>query len=308
MYSKTMIIPPKRAGAPATTLLDRMHRCIDACTLYLRNILCLVTCGALVTESRIILPRHAALVSEAAYRSAEIYRTPITDLISDHETDAQAAVLHFTPRSSLDARLKGTYTLIVFRGSQSLTDWLMNIAYRFSSPCEALGVGVRCHTGFRKQWEALRPRILETLRASPCHRHIVCTGHSLGGGVATLAALDLSIQGFTNIDLITFGSPRVFNPTGVEVFRSRNIRTYRVKNGADIVTIVPLIRMRHVCPASCIGTSLLLYSIRNHHIDDYVRILQAYTSQVSRVEVHEDVFDAEDLQRLEQAMHNPTCT
>lgn len=128
--------------------------------------------------------------------------------------------------------------------------------------------------------------------------------HSLGGGVATLAALDLSVTGFTNIDLITFGSPRVFNSKGVDLFQSQNIRTYRVKNGADIVTVVPIIRMRHICDASCIGTSILLYSVRNHNIDDYARILRAYSARVSS-ELGKDL-TLDHLRLLERAMHNPS--
>lgn len=283
---KQMIHPPP----------SRVHAFIDEATLFVRRLLCFLTCGAIVTESRVILPRHAALVAEAAARSAEIYGIDNAELISDEETDAQAMIV-------CPNRVAKLPRLVVFRGSQSTRDWIMNVAYRFSSPYETIGEGVRCHTGFLKQWTALRPVVLDALDAIAFDEHIVCTGHSLGGGVATLAALELSMAGFTNIDLITFGSPRVFNSKGVEHFKAQNIRSYRVKNGADIVSVVPIIRMCHVCEASCVGTSFLLYSVRNHNIDDYAHILRAYATRVSGFDSD---LTLDRLRLLERAMHNPT--
>jgi Lipase (class 3) len=78
----------------------------------------------------------------------------------------------------------------------------------------------RVHRGFLATWQAngVRDRVLayiETLLASHPDRgqvKVMCTGHSLGGAVATLAAADIARRcdiSKTNIMCYTFGCPRV---------------------------------------------------------------------------------------------------
>ena len=54
---------------------------------------------------------------------------------------------------------------------------------------------------------------LKTLQSAfPSATKLVVTGHSLGGAMATLFAMDLVVnEGVSDVSLVTFGSPRVGN-------------------------------------------------------------------------------------------------
>ena len=74
---------------------------------------------------------------------------------------------------------------------------------------------------------------------------MLCTGHSLGAALTTLAAADLLLlSGLAPVSLYTFGSPRVFDSVGLGrrmgtrcVGRVRVVRARRV--AADCVALAP---------------------------------------------------------------------
>ena len=101
----------------------------------------------------------------------------------------------------------------------------------------------RAHSGFVYQWRGVRERVTRALEGREDVPLVVC-GHSLGGAVATVAALELSSA--YRCVLITFGSPRVLDWRGKLAFDAADIQTYRVTNGADVVAMVPILWMHHV--------------------------------------------------------------
>jgi len=68
---------------------------------------------------------------------------------------------------------------------------------------------------------------------------IVVTGHSLGGAMAVLAALDLKVQHGKVDYLYTYGQPRVGNQAFADYLQAQVPATYRVINYADTVPHVP---------------------------------------------------------------------
>eukprot|EP00128_Syssomonas_multiformis_P012374 Colp12_sorted_trinity150504_noHs@13892 len=69
------------------------------------------------------------------------------------------------------------------------------------------------HQGFLEAWNAQARAVLDALQSVDGPHHLFVTGHSLGGGVATLAALELATQQrpawAASVSVFTFGSPRV---------------------------------------------------------------------------------------------------
>ncbi len=65
---------------------------------------------------------------------------------------------------------------------------------------------------------------------------VFVTGHSLGGALATLATCHIKMLGY-DVDLYTFASPRVGDPTFAKNFEKLNC--YRIANSEDLVTVVP---------------------------------------------------------------------
>ena len=85
------------------------------------------------------------------------------------------------------------------------------------------------------------------IKKSPI-KHVIFSGHSLGGALATIAAVQFAKQ-YPDIvvSCVTFGSPRVGNTTFVSMFDQCCTGSYRFVNEDDPVPMGPTpIRFRHV--------------------------------------------------------------
>jgi predicted lipase len=97
------------------------------------------------------------------------------------------------------------------------------------------GQGGKVHKGFKEAldevWE--KAGLLDYIRSKDTsNRSVWFTGHSLGAGLATLAA-----DRYGNVrGLYTFGSPRVGD---IDFKSDFHISTYRIVNNNDVVTRVP---------------------------------------------------------------------
>jgi hypothetical protein len=93
--------------------------------------------------------------------------------------------------------------------------------------------GIDCHTGFVNLLKLISSRILLDLNEVNPSKPILFTGHSLGGALASLLALQ-----FTPTHLVTFGSPRVTKgDIAKEKYSKINYNRIEIKN--DIVPKLP---------------------------------------------------------------------
>ncbi|PSS24038.1 Feruloyl esterase A precursor [Actinidia chinensis var. chinensis] len=113
---------------------------------------------------------------------------------------------------------------------------------------------VQVHSGFLSAYDSVRTRILSLIKlaveylddgAEPLHKwQVYVTGHSLGGALATLLALELSSsqlakRGAVSVTMYNFGSPRVGNKKFAEVYNEKVKDSWRVVNHRDIIPTVP---------------------------------------------------------------------
>lgn len=69
---------------------------------------------------------------------------------------------------------------------------------------------------------------------------VIITGHSMGGAMASFCALDLSVNfGFKNIEVFTFGQPRVGNFAFSVYYNEYVPLTIRVTHAHDLVPHLP---------------------------------------------------------------------
>lgn len=107
--------------------------------------------------------------------------------------------------------------------------------------------GTFVHIGFNETYKSMVPKLQAFLKGrNPSLIH--CVGHSLGGGLASLVADQLSEQKVAKVQLYTFGSPRVGTPH-FSKHLSRKLgaeNIYRVYHSADPVSMIPLFPFCHL--------------------------------------------------------------
>lgn len=124
--------------------------------------------------------------------------------------------------------------LVSFRGTESAADWISNLNV---STRTIPGLGP-VHAGFLGQFQALQPELEQLMRAWPS-LPLVITGHSLGGGIAVVAAA--SWANSRNVRaLYTYGQPAVAKGNAASLINTLlSGRYHRFVNDADIVPRVP---------------------------------------------------------------------
>ncbi|KAL6072124.1 Phospholipase A(1) DAD1, chloroplastic [Balamuthia mandrillaris] len=138
-----------------------------------------------------------------------------------------------------------------FNSFESVLNWATNLNYhQVNYPNNSCSSGQPCmvHRGFFESYDSVKTQARSTVGALAStypNARILVTGHSLGGALATLCAVDLVAYGVvtdpSRVSLYTFGAPRVGNKefaawalTGLNLFD-----TWRVVHGDDLVPHVP---------------------------------------------------------------------
>ncbi|KAG6529827.1 hypothetical protein ZIOFF_012041 [Zingiber officinale] len=137
--------------------------------------------------------------------------------------------------------------IIAFRGTQKLSirNWIEDLLWKQLDLNYPDMPDAMVHHGFYAAYHntTLRPGIVSAVqRAKELYGDIpvIATGHSMGGAIASFCALDLAINfGIHNVQLMTFGQPRVGNAAFASYFSKHVYHTIRVTNGHDIVPHLP---------------------------------------------------------------------
>lgn len=129
---------------------------------------------------------------------------------------------------------------IVFVGTSNSCMGALDLAY---SQVEYTNLtnyvpGLGGHRGVYAVYNSIRDKLLMAL-APYLSRNptILITGHSLGGALSQVCALDLAVY---NPIHYSFAAPMVFNGVGYEIYTRFVEHSYRVANISDLVTISPL--------------------------------------------------------------------
>jgi hypothetical protein len=140
--------------------------------------------------------------------------------------------------------------VIAIRGTQGILEWIHDAEFGMV-PCPFLAGAGRTEDGFTAMYESLQTgtsagspsvvRALATLRfARPVSSLTIC-GHSLGGALATLLALDVAANTtFKKPIVYTYASPRTGNPSFADTYNQVVPNTFRIANRIDLVPKLPL--------------------------------------------------------------------
>jgi hypothetical protein len=139
--------------------------------------------------------------------------------------------------------------VIAIRGTEGILEWVHDAEFDLV-PCPFLAGAGHTEDGFTAMYESLRtgaqpasPTVVNSL-ATLAFPHAVTSvticGHSLGGALATLLALDVAANTVFAVPAVyTYGSPRTGDSLFASTFDQVVSNSYRIANRLDIVPALP---------------------------------------------------------------------
>ena len=131
----------------------------------------------------------------------------------------------------------GDMTIVAFAGSDSLKDWMTNAQCQMTEIELPGDYFLQVHKGFYSAYSTVGDRVQSLIEehSEGKTKRLIFTGHSLGGALATLAALKCRVLDQPH-KVITFGAPRVGSLALASYMRKNVIR---VVGGGDPIPHTP---------------------------------------------------------------------
>jgi predicted lipase len=177
------------------------------------------------------------------------YTVVTTIYANDLATDINPSRGHDEVSIGLMCQDQAGNAVIAIRGTEGILEWIHDAEF-LQVPCPFLVGAGHTEDGFTAMYESLRtgaaansPSVVSALATLQCPRPVssmtIC-GHSLGGALATLLALDVAANtAFKNPAVYTYGSPRTGDSLFASTFDQVVQNSYRVANRLDIVPTLP---------------------------------------------------------------------
>jgi len=158
--------------------------------------------------------------------------------------------------------------LIAFRGSSDFKDWIANaniIKAKMELPDVPDNELPKVHLGFLRQFTSVENKITDYINEilqndiNNTIKNIVYTGHSLGGGLASIALINYSHK-YTQLKhmCVTFGAPRVGNKSFKKKFQEKCNFSKRYVNYYDPVPSLPSsLHYCNTCPSEYINQNII---------------------------------------------------
>jgi len=124
----------------------------------------------------------------------------------------------------------------------SLPNWAANFDFFKSYPINQYPQAA-VHEGFWKAWQVLKDQAvsaMSSLKTKHGTNSVLLVGHSLGGAMASNAALDLQLNNGFSTSVMTFGAPRAGNDEYHKAVGARLSSNWRITHNNDLVPHVPM--------------------------------------------------------------------
>ncbi|CAD8081966.1 unnamed protein product [Paramecium sonneborni] len=156
--------------------------------------------------------------------------------------DVQAFAGNYSSQAYCGYNQKENYIVLVYRSTQDLTNWINNIKFFKQQFGDCIDCAV--HLGFWETYTAISDGMInctKTLKEKYPKSKVLITGHSLGGAIAALLAVDVTRLGIQVDNFFTYGAPRVGNIEFATWFEDYVIpkEQWRVTHYADTVVHTP---------------------------------------------------------------------
>ncbi|RCI09953.1 hypothetical protein L249_8582 [Ophiocordyceps polyrhachis-furcata BCC 54312] len=135
--------------------------------------------------------------------------------------------------------------IVAFRGSSTIQDVATDADFLVQADYASPGVSgcddCKIHAGFLKSWNAVAKDVISSVQGMLAENpgmKVVVTGHSLGGSLASLAAMSM-IGSDIKAEAVTFGQPRTGNQAYADFVDNGVPGFMRVTHADDIVPQIP---------------------------------------------------------------------
>jgi hypothetical protein len=220
-----------------------------------------VAAPSLLALGRLLLFRRTYADDEAVDLALRLSRAAYTEpTILDDATDTRVTVVQSDHRVG---------TVVAFAGTSSRAHWSTNIRVHDTHPswADCAHPKLRTHAGFARAWASVRDRVKAGIAGAQA---VLLCGHSLGGALATLAALDLACDGLP-VTVVTFGAPQVGDNLFVKAFDARIQRSIRVVSVLDPVPKSMSAQFRHVKGEHAVVS----LTLNPHGLTSYAKAIEA---------------------------------
>jgi len=133
-----------------------------------------------------------------------------------------------------------TFVIAFQKTDRHFIDWLTNFIFvlRKNPYLVSKRSKVKMHSGYANAYMNIRDGLhLDYIKN---HKEkVLVIGYSQGGGLAQICALDFQYIFNPTLEVITGGSPKVFNKAGVASFNKRVPNSIRYTYGGDLVPKLP---------------------------------------------------------------------
>jgi triacylglycerol lipase len=104
------------------------------------------------------------------------------------------------------------YTVLAFRYTATLKNVWQDLLWAIQVQDQNAPDGCKVQKQHDNMWNSIKNQTFADLIASSHTKHLIITGISLGGGLASLSYVDINVlKIFDKIEIITYGAPRVGN-------------------------------------------------------------------------------------------------
>lgn len=201
----------------------------------------------------------AAKLSHLSYKRLHHQTFKWSSNLSNNDSDVQAYSFE-----------TDTHLYITIKGTTSLKDWWRNFQTRLLvTPYADEGYtgAVKIHSGFYTGYLTIQEQVL---RLSDTDKKLIIDGHSQGGAIAPIAAVDIQYRLGKEVEAVIFGAP----PIGNEAWSNSANKRIKLTAYNNLFDIVP-----YLLPSNChAGKHIKLnkFNWNPHNTKNYHKNTKAY--------------------------------
>lgn len=163
--------------------------------------------------------------------NATVPRVTVTHVTEGQGTEGAYGFIGFNDEKEI---------IVSFRGAYTDLNWI-NV-FEFWQDDYPYAKGAKVEHGFMNYWKSVEVQVIaevKKLQAKFPDYTVISTGHSLGGSLSLLGAIDMVRAGIKNVQVWNYGQPRVGNVEFAAYATSIVPSIIRITNHHDIAPEIP---------------------------------------------------------------------